>query len=147
MGEEKKSKLTGKRRSDIKFVHENGDPMSEVEDSPKKKSPKTFPQEKKRSSSDFKDEDSSQLEPKKRGRKSVEYTEPSIDDQNAPAADSTDTDNEEEEYEVEKILDMRKKGKKKEYLVKWKGWENEEDQTWEPEASLEGSKDLLQEFL
>jgi len=147
--EEKKSKPASKRRSDIKFVHENGEPMSELEDSPKKKSPKTLPKDKKRSSSDFSAEDSPQPEPKKRGRKVIEYTEPSIDDLNAPAAaaDSTDADNEEEEYEVEKILDMRKKGKKKEYLVKWKGWEKVEDQTWEPEASLEGSKDLLKEFL
>ena len=146
--EEKKSEPKSKRRSDIKFVHENGDPMSEVEDSPKKKSPKSFPKEKKRSSFEISAADDDKPESKKRGRKSVEYTEPSIDDLNTPAADSADADdNEEEEYEVEKILDMRKKGKKKEYLVKWKGWENEEDQTWEPEASLEGSKDLLSEFL
>eukprot|EP00092_Neocalanus_flemingeri_P036324 GFUD01039546.1.p1 GENE.GFUD01039546.1~~GFUD01039546.1.p1 ORF type:complete len:744 (+),score=250.90 GFUD01039546.1:103-2232(+) len=51
-----------------------------------------------------------------------------------------------DEYEVENILEVRKGSLGKEYLVKWKGWENEEDRTWEPEASLEGSKKLLKEF-
>jgi len=52
-----------------------------------------------------------------------------------------------EEYEVEAILEERQKRGKKEYLVKWKGWELEKDRTWEPEASLkEGSADLLKQF-
>ena len=33
-----------------------------------------------------------------------------------------------------------------EYKVKWKGWENEEDQTWEPVDNLTGSEDLIKEF-
>jgi len=50
-------------------------------------------------------------------------------------------------YEVEKILDERTgKGKKKEYFVKWKGWEALEDHTWEPVDSLEGSKKLIREY-
>lgn len=53
---------------------------------------------------------------------------------------------EEEEYEVEKILDVRKGGMGKEFLVKWKGWEKKEDQTWEPEDSLEASKQLVKDF-
>merc|ERR1719323_1870166 len=52
----------------------------------------------------------------------------------------------EEEYEVERILDVKKKGRSSVYLVKWKGWDNVEDQTWEPESSLAGSRDLLREF-
>jgi len=52
----------------------------------------------------------------------------------------------EEEYEVEKIVDVRVGEWGKEYLVKWKGWDRLEDQTWEPESSLEGSKNLLKEF-
>ena len=58
--------------------------------------------------------------------------------------DSDSEEEDEEEYEVEKILDVRK-GKKgvKEYLVKWKGWEDEDDLTWEPEANLEESMDLF----
>eukprot|EP00092_Neocalanus_flemingeri_P026527 GFUD01028750.1.p1 GENE.GFUD01028750.1~~GFUD01028750.1.p1 ORF type:complete len:1371 (+),score=452.05 GFUD01028750.1:48-4160(+) len=59
---------------------------------------------------------------------------------------SSDSIEADDEYEVEHILEVRKGNLGKEYLVKWKGWENEEDRTWEPEASLEGSKKLLKEF-
>jgi len=41
----------------------------------------------------------------------------------------------EPEYEVERIIDDRNVGKKKEYLVKWKGW-GLEDCTWEPKDNL-----------
>jgi len=53
---------------------------------------------------------------------------------------------EKDEYEVEKILNVREAEMGREYLVKWKGWEKEEDQTWEPENSLKGSKKLMKEF-
>merc|ERR1712133_59332 len=53
---------------------------------------------------------------------------------------------EEDEYEVEKILEKRDIGGLIEYKVKWKGWENEEDQTWEPVDNLGGSEDLIKEF-
>ena len=53
-------------------------------------------------------------------------------------------------YEVEAITDSRKKlncKNKLEYLVKWVGWDDENDLTWESEESLaEGSLQLLQEF-
>ena len=42
-----------------------------------------------------------------------------------------------EEYEVEKILDKRTKGKAGlEYLVKWKNFDDPEDNTWEPADNL-----------
>merc|ERR1719320_782463 len=52
----------------------------------------------------------------------------------------------EEEYEVEKLLDEREGMAGREYLVKWKGWDRLEDQTWEPEESLRGNKKLLRDF-
>ena len=68
----------------------------------------------------------------------------------APEKEVEEEDDDEEEeadYEVEKILDMKKFGKKQKFLIKWKGWELEDDQTWETEENLEGSKDLLDAFL
>jgi len=62
----------------------------------------------------------------------------------APAA-IEDSQEEEEEYVVEKILDKKVgKGKKVEYLVKWKDWNNPEDNTWEPASSLD--TDIIKKF-
>jgi transposase InsO family protein len=49
------------------------------------------------------------------------------------------------EYEVQRILDKRKTGRKVEYLVQWKGYPLHEA-TWEPVANLQNSKELIQDF-
>ena len=50
------------------------------------------------------------------------------------------------EYEVEKILDFKlSKNKKKLFLVKWKGY-NEEYNSWEPEENLTNAKQILKKF-
>jgi hypothetical protein len=51
----------------------------------------------------------------------------------------------EAEYEVEQIIDKRQKGKKIEYLVKWKGY-NHDENTWEPKKNLANASEILQEF-
>merc|ERR1712156_1086653 len=53
--------------------------------------------------------------------------------------------NEQDEYEVESIVDKKilKNGKIK-YLVKWKGWD-EEDNTWEIESNI-NSRKLIDEY-
>ena len=52
---------------------------------------------------------------------------------------------EEEEYEIEKILNKKKFRGKDQYLVQWKSYTAEED-TWEPKENLGNAKDLVKEF-
>ena len=139
---EKKVKPASKRKSDIKFVHDTtkkkkgrGDIKEDKEPSP------VTPEDSKRGgragkrSISYNEYESPKEDKSKRGKKDKVVEE-----------DKHEDEAEEEEYEVEKILDVRKARKGKEYLVKWKGWEREEDRTWEPEASLEGSRELVKEF-
>ncbi len=52
---------------------------------------------------------------------------------------------EDEDYEVETILDLQKKGRQWRYLVKWKGWPDSQN-TWEPESNLTDCKSLVQRY-
>ena len=63
--------------------------------------------------------------------------------QEPPAAEE---EPEEEEYEVERILNKRIKKGKVEYLVKWKGWDLPEHNTWQTPEDLENSKEELAEY-
>ena len=49
------------------------------------------------------------------------------------------------EYEVEAILQHRKRNKGYEYLVKWSGWTTRHN-TWEPIDNLANAKDLLKDY-
>eukprot|EP00091_Calanus_sinicus_P016965 TRINITY_DN36670_c0_g1_i1.p1 TRINITY_DN36670_c0_g1~~TRINITY_DN36670_c0_g1_i1.p1 ORF type:complete len:142 (-),score=60.90 TRINITY_DN36670_c0_g1_i1:3-428(-) len=51
----------------------------------------------------------------------------------------------EEEYEVETILDKRIRKGKVEYLVKWKGWDLPEHNTWEAVAHL-NCDEIMEEY-
>merc|ERR1739838_788365 len=50
-----------------------------------------------------------------------------------------------EEYEVEAIINKRFRKGRTEYLVKWKGWDNADDNTWEPADNLD-CEDAIKEY-
>ena len=55
------------------------------------------------------------------------------------------TEDREEEYEVECIVDSHYKGTRLEYLVHWKGW-SDTDRTWEPISNLGNAADAVWDF-
>ena len=55
------------------------------------------------------------------------------------------TEDRDEEYEVERIVDSRYTGRRLEYLVHWKGW-SESDHTWEPISNLGNATDAVRDF-
>jgi hypothetical protein len=59
------------------------------------------------------------------------------------ALDKTKAEDEEPEYEVEKIVEEKKEKGRSKFLIKWKGCE---DLTWEPESNLTNSKNLIDAF-
>jgi len=73
------------------------------------------------------------------------YSEPTIIGQKPSAPPSTRIDGH-EEWEVEKILQHRIRNRKREFLVRWKGF-TQGDDTWEPEANLQNAGDSVKEYL
>ena len=55
------------------------------------------------------------------------------------------TEDRDEEYKVEFIVDSRYKGKRLEYLVHWKGW-SDTDRTWEPVSNLGNADAAVHDF-
>ena len=51
-----------------------------------------------------------------------------------------------EEYEVEKILDKRQRKGGIEYLVKWKNFDDPDDNTWEPSDNLGDAEAKIKQF-
>jgi transposase InsO family protein len=53
-----------------------------------------------------------------------------------------------EEYHVEEIVDMRKRGRSLQYLVRWKGYQDAADyETWAKPADLKNAQEELNNFL
>ena len=55
------------------------------------------------------------------------------------------TENRDNEWEVDWIIDSRYKNKKLEFLVHWKGYDDT-DRTWEPKSNLGNAKEALNDF-
>lgn len=62
------------------------------------------------------------------------------------ATEDEDEKGEQKEFEVEKIIEVHfKKNKKREFLIRWKGFTSADD-TWEPEENL-NCPELIEKFM
>jgi len=60
--------------------------------------------------------------------------------------DLSDQEEESDMHEVEKVIGKRFRRGKLEYLIKWAGYDNPDDNTWEPVENVIGCLDLVREY-
>ena len=60
--------------------------------------------------------------------------------------DEDDEDDEEDDYVVEEVLDSKQEGRKVLYLVKWEGFDGDDDNTWEPQKNLSDCPEKLEAY-
>ncbi|KAH7381382.1 hypothetical protein DE146DRAFT_284574 [Phaeosphaeria sp. MPI-PUGE-AT-0046c] len=73
---------------------------------------------------------------------------PRIEDEAVDGADEEDESEEdvEDEYVVEKIISHKFVKGALIFDVKWQGYDNPKDRTWEPEENMEGARDVMEEY-
>ena len=62
-----------------------------------------------------------------------------------PSVVKSVNNDEEDEWEVEKLIDRRRKRNRLEYLVRWKGWSSEYD-AWKTVGQLNNSRRLMKDY-
>ncbi|XP_028903654.1 M-phase phosphoprotein 8 [Ornithorhynchus anatinus] len=75
----------------------------------------------------------------------VTEADPGVPEADEPVRAAESDEDEEDVFEVEKILDVKSEAGKILYKVRWKGYTSDDD-TWEPEIHLEDCKEVLLEF-
>lgn len=80
---------------------------------------------------------------KKQPKKAAKPAEP-VEDEEQEEEEEEDVG--EDEYIVEKIIGHRFSKGVLEYDVKWQGYDNPRDRTWEPEQNMESAIDVLNEY-
>ena len=73
------------------------------------------------------------------------YHEPAFPTQPRNTRPPPVVEGKEDKYEVEEIVDSRKRGRNLEYKVKWKGY-GPHEMTWEPLSNLNNAKEAIQDF-
>jgi hypothetical protein len=74
------------------------------------------------------------------------YKPPAFESQIAAPRPPPEIVEEEEEYEVEKIMDSKLQRGRIRYLVKWKGYPERHHWTWEPLGNLKHAQESIVDF-
>ena len=81
----------------------------------------------------------------KKKKRAAEESEESMSEESESEEEEEDDDDDEDEedYVVEEVLDSKLDGRKVLYLVKWEGFDGEDDNTWEPQKHLSDCAEKL----
>jgi len=77
-------------------------------------------------------------------KRAAEESEESMSEESGSEEEEEDDD--EADYVVEAVLDSKQEGRKVLYLVKWEGFDSEEDNTWEPQKNLDDCPEKLEAY-